>query len=455
MERFPLNKILWRDGDVVTEHHFQSFENWIESNFGLMNQSGLKYGLFRNVLFQDYYNKPMNISFHHIEGSKYRVDIEYLQGVNQGGKIFKIDDKREFKLEVEFTKSDEEGRILVYLLPKHIDRNNSEEYDRISEEIETGTPVYQDQYILSTSNTNNEGIPIFRFLSQGNILDRDESFIPFGLYINSSSSSIIEHKKFCDELTRYRKLLADYISTQRPDHEPLYWTASTNILRLLSNAEKYLYDNTFSTIDFIRHLSSLFTTIQTELYILSVARRGEFITQKTSDVIDILKKSLVRPIEQQYDLSFTFVRALQNLEALAKYLEYLPAGPISEKELPISNIRFTKIAGWNKLIVSLKENISFEKGKSLMTIYLRSFTRAEPIHKNARVGLGDVPPAHLKDYQNIVRPIKDERHSYRLECPKEAVDRSEAQMISIYIPPPMGENVPDIDSNVVITIRSI
>ncbi len=453
MDRFSLQRVIWRDGDVITESHFYEQERWLENLIGLASQNDFRYGLFRNVLFQDYYNKPKNISFHHIEGAQYRVDIEFFQGRNQLGRICKIDDKREFKLNVEFSRSDE-GKILVYLLPKKIDRKNDDEIERISEEIETGTRLYYDQYILSTTNTNNEGIPIMRFVSKGNNLDIDETFIPFGLCMSSSASCLSAHQSFCDEFARYKRLLTDYIKTQRPDHEPLIWTATTNILRLIHHFEQPLFDNTSATIVFFRNLSMFFNQLQSELFILSVGKSGEFITHKTNDVIDVLKIPIIKISEQQYDLGFGFRQSTLILESLIKYLEYLPAGPISEKELPIKQVNFNKIAGWNRFTVHLSSETLFQKGESIMTIYLRSFTRGEPIHYTARVGLGDVPPAHLKDAINVIKPIKDEKHSYRIECPKDAIDRTESDVISIYLPPPMGEGVPDIESNMVITIRS-
>lgn len=455
MDKFSLKRVIWRDGDVITESHFLEQERWFENIISLSNQSYYRYGLFRNILLQDYYNKPMNISFHHIEGAQYRVDIEYFQGINQLGKIFKIDDKREFKLNVEFTKGDKEGKILVYLLPKRIDRKNDDEIERISDEIETGTRLYDDQYVLSTTNSNNEGIPIMRFVNRGNNLDIDETFVPFGLFINSSSSCIQAHQIFLEEYLRYKRHITDYVKTQSPDHNAIIWTTTTNILRILFKYEQSFNDSTIPTVVYIGFLSSFFYEVQSELFILTEALRGEINNYKTVEVIDVLKEALIKTTEQQYDLEFAFRNAMKKMEMLIKHLEYLPEGKDTEKELPIGEtLQFDKIAGWNRLTVPLSENIKFKKGASIMTITLRSFTRSEPIHTNARVGLGIVPPAHLRDMINVIKPIKDERHSYRIECPKEAVDRSEADAISIYLPPPMGENVPDIRSNIKITIRS-
>ena len=88
-----------------------------------------------------------------------------------------------------------------------------------------------------------------------------------------------------------------------------------------------------------------------------------------------------------------------------------------------------------------------------MTIYLRSYSRAEPTHKNVRVSLGDVSQAMLKDLRNSLKPIKGEKLSYRIECPKEIINRESASVISIYVPTPIGEGVPDLKSYLTINIR--
>ena len=43
MDSFSLKRVIWRDGDVITESHFLEQEKWIESQFGLSNLSDLKY----------------------------------------------------------------------------------------------------------------------------------------------------------------------------------------------------------------------------------------------------------------------------------------------------------------------------------------------------------------------------------------------------------------------------
>jgi hypothetical protein len=454
MDRFPLKKVLWRDGDVITEDHFKKFEEWVQNLFGINNQYLNTYGLFRNILFQDYYNNDKNISFHHIEASSYRIDIEYFQGVNQLGNVFKIDEKMEFKINIEYSKSDEDGKIIIYLLPKKSTDFDNEEMDRLSDEIETGTRLYYNQFYLSTTNSGNEGIPIIRFSTKGNELDIDQSFIPFGIQINSSNYAIKAHKYFVDEFLRYKRLLRDYIQTQRADHEPIVWTLSSNIFRKIAEYEKLIVSSESRTIDYFLNLENFFNSIHAELHLLIINKRGEFLTQKTKDLIDIFEIPIVKRFEQQIDIRYAFDISMKILDGLIKYMEYLPSGPISEKELPVRNVTLNKIAGWNRHIIEFTEEVEFQQNETIMTVYLRSFSRAEPIHYNVRIGLGDVSPAHLRDNVNVIKPIKDEKHSFQIECPKEAINKSSAKMISLYLPPPMGENVPDLTSNVVITIRS-
>lgn len=185
MKKFPLHRVVWRDGDVVTEKHFKSTETWVENLVGLSNQFIRKYGLFRNSVLQDNYNLSDNINFHVIDiaeykESQYRIDIEKFQAVSPFGQIIKIDDRRAFNLRIQFSKQSEEGYIMVYIVPVSLTENNMEKVEDSHDEIETGMVLYHGPCELTTSNDTRNGVPVLRFRLEGGHLDLDNTFIPFG-----------------------------------------------------------------------------------------------------------------------------------------------------------------------------------------------------------------------------------------------------------------------------------
>lgn len=454
MDYFPLKKVIWRDGDIISESHFYNQERWVESMIGMSFQHHVRYGMFRNPILQDMYNRNENITFHHIEGAQYRVDVELLQLVNQMGQVLKIDARQSLNLIVQFFAGDDEGRIMVYLLPEDIDPDDKDLMERNSEEIQTGTRLYSQPCKLSTTNDYNNGVPIMRFKVQGNVLDRDETFIPFGLHMDSSTACMFAHDRFIEKFQRYKNLLSDYLKTLRPTENLMQiWEVTTQLYRLLEGYEPAFLDKGMKTIEFFRSLQQYINLAKAELRILSIGYEQDFLRQKTADALEILETPLITIIEQQYELSYSFQQAERVMDGLMKHLEFLPAGPISEKDLPIQRVEFSRVAGFNKLTVFLEKEMEFSKGESLMTVYLRSYTRSDPAHKNVRVSLGDVAHGMLRDFLNSLKPMKDEKHSYRIECPKEAINRTSASIISIYVPTPIGEGVPDLKGHLKITIR--
>jgi hypothetical protein len=207
------------------------------------------------------------------------------------------------------------------------------------------------------------------------------------------------------------------------------------------------------TYNFFKLLQEFVYRLRAELKILSIGYDQDYLSQQSADTIELLEKPLINIVEQQIDMKQAFDQSYVILDTMMKYLELLPAGPVSEKQLPVDRVEFSKVAGSNKLKIFLKDEVEFHKGETQMTIYLRSYSNAEPIHKNVRVSLGDVSQAMLKDLINALKPIPGENLSYRIECPKEIINRDRASIITIYVPTPMGEGVPDLKRYLTINVR--
>ena len=73
--------------------------------------------------------------------------------------------------------------------------------------------------------------------------------------------------------------------------------------------------------------------------------------------------------------------------------------------------------------------------------------------KYTKFALRFKPRKMLKDMLNALKPIPNEKLSYRIECPKEIINRDSASVITIYVPTPIGEGVPDLKRYLTINIR--
>jgi hypothetical protein len=459
MQIFPLRKVVWRDGDVITQEHFHSLEEWIENLVGIANQHFIRFGLFRNSTLQQDYNRATNISVHLLEETQFRetqfrIDIERFQSINPYGRILKIDDRTSLNLRVQLAKRSEDGFIIVYIAPIETGPEYIDEIDRNSEEVLSGTRIYTPPCRLTTSNDNNDGVPILRFKIEGGHLENDDSYVPFGLHLDSSTKSFDAHEIIIEKFERYRALIRNYFQSLRPTSDfLLVWEAASNLYRLTEGFAPVFKDSSQLTEEFFRYLQQFVNLAKAEINILNIGFEQDYLRQKSADILEILDKPAINISEQQYDLTLAFEQANEIIEAMMKYLEYLPAGPISEIELAIDKVEFAKVAGSNKLTVYLADKVEFKKGKTLMTIYLRSYSKAEPINKNVRVGLGEVSQAMLKDMLNALKPIPGEQLSYRIECPKEIINRDSTSIITIYVPTPIGEGVPDLKRYLSINIR--
>ena len=456
MDKFSLNKVVWRDGDIITEKHFSFQENWIENLVALSNQSIYRYGYYRNPITQEHYNKRENISVHLVEGSQYRVDIEYIQAINPYGKFLKIDDRLSLNLNIQLFKRDSEGFIIVYLLPVQLSSEDVDKIDRLSDEVYTGLRMYYQPYELSTSNNNGDGVPLIRFKILGNYLDIDETYIPFGITLDSNSILSSAYSSFIEKFERFRTIVADYLYSHsaRPGMQYI-WETAAGLYRITEKFSPKFEGSSNFTTEFFKLYKEFINSIRAELSIFTIGYNQDYYRQQLADLLEVIDKQVIRLIEQQYDLTYAFGVINDSWEALSKYVGNLPEGLDVEKNLPIKSVELKKVAGSNKLSIYLEEEFEFKQGESLMTLELRSYSQQEPAHRNVRVTLGDVPYAMIKDLVGGLKSIRGENLSFRIECPKEVINRSKANLITIYLPPPLGENVPDLKRYLAVKVRGV
>jgi hypothetical protein len=454
MYDFPLNRVIWRDGDVINQNHFKLHERWVENLVGISNQGFSRYGLYRNPVLQDNYNRSSNISFQLIEGSQYRIDLERIQTINPFGKILKIDEKRSLNLNIQLFKRDADGYIVVYLLPYPDNDEIIDQIDRHSEEIMTGTRVYSEPYELSTSNNNGDGVPVLRFRVQGNHLDIDEEYIPYGVFIDSSTYSLNAYYNFKEKFDRLRFLVEEYLLSHstKPGLQ-FIWEAASNLHRIMESYNNAFSDPSMDTNYFINKFIDFNHQLKAEFKIFMIGFNQDYYRQIFQNYVEVIDIPIVKQSEQQIDLRYAFDRIDLNLDEMTKFLGLMPEGLDTERSLPIEKVELRKVAGANKLTIYLEGEHDFKQGETLMTIELHSYSQAEPANKNVRVSLGDVAQAMLKDLVNALKPIKGESLSYRIECPKDVINRSRASIISVYVPTPIGEAVPDLKKYISIKVR--
>jgi hypothetical protein len=452
MNNLNLQKVLWRDGDIVTENHFQALENWAENLCALSNQHLMRYGLYRNSLLHENYNNYSNITFSIIEEvrnreSKYQIGIEKFLAINPKGKFLTIEEHQNFSIRIPLSSQNQEGFIYLYLVPK-IQQNQS-----YSEEVESGMVSYLPGCDLSTSNANNDGIAIVRFKIVSGLIYKDENFIPYGIFVDSSSVSQSYFIFINNNYNQLVRLIHDYLSTIRPTQQMLMiWNSVTSIYKTVKSYLPVFSMNSQNTVDFFVEFKKLINYLQAELEIMTLAVNDQKIKQAYLDMIPILNNPNVDLNEKVYDLTLGFNAVIDIINSFSNFIGLLPEGPITEKQLNIDKVDFIRVAGSNKLIIYLKEKLSFKKGSSILTIYLKSYTRSEPLNKNVRIGLGDLPFPLLKDNW-FLENIPDEKHSYKIVCSSDSFETTSVNVVTVYVSNPVGEDVPDLTKSTIITIR--
>jgi len=446
-----LKKVLWRDGDVVSENHFYALEEWIEQTVGLsVQQIGIS-GLFRNPIFQSNYNDINNIFIKHIEGTQYRVDIEHFQGINPFGRLISIGERRTFEFNFRPAQRSPDGNYLLYVIPVAPGPAGG---GKQTAELETGTVLYDAAYELSTSNDQNTGIACCRLRLEDSQIAVDPAFIPFCISMDGSMMSLAAHENIMQKFNLLSSMLDGYMSTLKPVPElALIWTLTGNVLRSIGAARPVIEQPRTSSYMYFTALQQFFNALGVELKILYVGWSQESLRQKASEVMAALSRPVSSTAGQQFDLATAFAQAGKVLETVVNFLSYLPAGPVAEKTLPVSKVEVFKEAAGNKLLVHLSGEVQLNKGKSRLVVSLREFSKSDPVGGNVRVGIGNAIFAQLFDLKNLLKKVPGESFSYTIECPPDVVTKDKTAHLTIYLPPPLGEGITDIKSHLNIIVR--
>lgn len=444
-------KVLWRNGDVVAEDHFYSLEEWIEELVSTNNFPIGTHGLFRNAFLQSTYNDLENIKFRRVEGSTYQVDIFQFQAFTPLGRLVKIDDTRTFNFLFRPQQKSPDSKYVLFIMPTDSGRDAIVESDS---EPTTGVAVYDPLYEVSITNNQNNGVALCRFKFEDNELVVDKSFIPSGIFISSSAVSVDAQSNILSKFALWNSLLENYLKSLKPTPElALVWNATGQFIRT-NGFFKPVIENVHSpTINYFISLQQFFNQVKSELQILSVGWEQPTLKQRLNEAVEKLDVPIFSTNEPQIDLTETFSRSEKLFDDITKLLSYLPAGPIAEKTLPISRVELMKEAAGNRLNIYLEGEAQFAKGKTQISFQLREFSKADPVGKNIRVGMGAAIFAQLLDLKNLLKRVPGESFTYTIECPPEVVTKDKASQLTLFLPQPLGEGVIDLKSHITIIIR--
>ena len=131
----------------------------------------------------------------------------------------------------------------------------------------------------------------------------------------------------------------------------------------------------------------------------------------------------------------------------------MPITDINFKRLNVARIDFSKVAGHNKIGIVLEERLDFKKGSTQLLIALRTYSHTEPLIKDIKIGLGNVPFPTLDPIRDGLVPFEDEKLSYKITCDKNQFESTSTNSITIYVPTPLGEGVPDIKNSTQVYIK--
>ncbi len=453
------NRVLWRDGDVITERHFSLLEEWIDDVTKGMTLSRGYFGLLGNALHSGpALNAVDSITCHQLDGIHWRADLRNLQFIAPDGTLARLIDSRSYEFTVKLsTKDDEEGHIYLYI---HTADPGSERGEEATDsEVVKDIVLYAQAFAVTTSNDSDMGVPICRFGVSGSQIIPDESFIPFGLFIDSSERCIVARDTLLTLLHDLSHRLAVYFATLRPGAEHnMIWTLTAQLIRICIQFGAPLRQTNSPTQDFLLRLQQFLDMVQTEIRIFSVGTGDEKLRQKALQTVDRMARPIMKPllkgVTAHYDLAHAFKSASTCIDAVIDFTADLPEGIKKEQWLSIATAALSTEGGRNKLEITLAEEARLDKGAVSLTFYFHHFTREEIAEGTVRIGLGNVAYGFLTDLRNPLRRMAGEAFSYYVEFPPELVRQSKVKNFTLYLPRPLGEIIGDIDRKIRIMVKA-
>jgi hypothetical protein len=441
-------KVQWKDGDVVTEQHLRGMESWAESTqAALAIQLGAS-GFMRVGRSDADFNDCSTIAVRNVQGTQYRVKIANFRGISGQGRIVSQIDPHEFELAFRTTERDSEGFWHIFLIP--LDESGP---GSASPEVTGGPVTYEPLCTAQTSDSQQEGLCIARLKVDGPSVSFDQAFLPLCLTLDASPQSIARFEQAAGQYQRLMTSVEEYMKAvaHRPGLEAI-WAYSTQLFRFLSYSKPALLNVRQFSRDYFLAAEKLFTAIAGELKILG----SEFKDPKLLGDIHATIESLSTPISTlalDRNMGKPYDAVTSGLEAIAHLLSRFPEGPAVEAALAVADILFSKGTAYNKLTVHFVEDVPYSKEESRLIFKFRDFATREPSTWDIRLALGaDLPYGSLPQLNDLLRRVSAEEFDFRIDCPGSVMGSGKMRKLTLYLPPPLGENVDNLRGRVTVSL---
>jgi hypothetical protein len=116
---------------------------------------------------------------------------------------------------------------------------------------------------------------------------------------------------------------------------------------------------------------------------------------------------------------------------------------------------FSKGTAYNKLVIQMVEEVSYSREASKLLFKLRDFSTREPSTWDIRLSLGgDMPYGSLPQLNNLLKRVGTDDYDFRIECPGNVIGTGKMRQLTLYLPPPLGENVDSPRARVAVSLVS-
>jgi hypothetical protein len=444
-----LSKVLWKDGDVVTENHFRGLEAWVESAQALLALQGGGHGMLRVAEVDGIFNDMSAISIKNVQGIQYRAKIEKFCALTAKGQIVSLFGSREFELTFRTTDRDREGYYHIFLLPA------SDPGPESAATVGAGPILYEPLFRAQTTDDLHEGFCIARLKADGPSITFDPEFLPLCLTVDASPQSLRRCDRIFEDYQRMTSSVEAYIRAlvNRTGMEPV-WAFAKELFRLLC-----LFKHSFSgrsqlSQGYFLKAQEFIDAVAGELAILSSEYKEPKLLGEIHATIERLSNP-VTSLSLDINMGKAYDAVHRSLETVMQLLSRFPEGPAIEAALAVEEMTFTKGTAYNKLSIQFVEEVSYSKDGSRLVFTFRDFSSREPSASDIRLALGsDLPYGSLPQLNDLLKRVSTEEFDFRIECPGGLLGTGKMRKLTLYLPPPLGENVESLRSRVTVSLIS-
>jgi hypothetical protein len=448
---FDMHRVVWNDGDVLTAGHFKELEVSIDNQRALGFVLAGYSGLVRDPDQQSGYNRADCITVKHGEGQNYKVTVDRVQGITPDGKIVQLNQRRTFDLSFRMTSANEDEYYYLYLVPQEEGEADVES----DMEPVSGVVRFTPSSRISLSDETGTGLQIARLVLVDSVLSVDRSYIPYALFPASCDQSRNAIEDVRSSVGSVVTLLDSYISAFVPAAELAgILNVSLSLFRAASSVHALIMNTTLLTREVFNALIVFFCHVRVDALALSRILTSQSDTEKALGFAREIDPERLSAMIEKRDLTGAFVITSKWISGLISLLASLPSGPVIERSLRIRNVDFVRGSGFgNRLTITLDEPASLRRGASHATISLRDISLAEPKINNVRIGFDNSVYPQLLDLPGILKRQGNDTFTYRIDLPKEVIDKEQANTITLYLPQPFGEDIPDLKSRISVFIK--